>query len=105
MRMNDLGKEIKIDRERAGMTQDELKEKADIGQSYLSQIENGSKIPKPLTLKAIVNALEEKLDENLKDKYADMLKDIKNQQISLLVTGATTTIHKRDFKRIKDITT
>ena len=98
--MNDLGKEIKIDRERAGMTQDELKEKAYIGQSYLSQIENGSKIPKPLVLKAIANALEEKLNENLTDKYADMLKNIISKQISLLVTSATTTIH-----RIEDTST
>lgn len=54
----DIGNTIKELRRQKGLKQNELAEKAQITQAYLSKIENNSKEPTISSLKAIANSLD-----------------------------------------------
>ena len=53
----ELGKKIRQLRFKAGLTQEQLAEKVDIGTTYLSDIERGAKFPSFSLFIKIVNAL------------------------------------------------
>ena len=58
-----LGKNIKIFRDRRGLSQADLAEKADISIPFLSSIERGIKYPQPDMLAKIANSLGVKVNE------------------------------------------
>jgi len=52
-----ISKKIRAEREAAGLTQQQLAEKAGLGQSHISRLENGEHSPSHLTLEKIACAL------------------------------------------------
>jgi len=54
----ELGQALARAREKRGMTQRELAERANVSKTYLSQIENGKKEPLISTLRAIAAAID-----------------------------------------------
>ena len=62
-----LGKRIYEERRKRKMTQEQLAEKADIGQYYLGEVERGVKTPSLKVFVAIANSLEVSVDSLLRD--------------------------------------
>lgn len=54
----EIGKKIRYFRKRANMTQEKLGFESELGQKYISELENGKKMPTMRTLEKIAEALE-----------------------------------------------
>ncbi len=52
-----IGQRIRVNRQRIGMTQEELAEKADLHHTYIGQVERGEKNLTIVSLEKILNAL------------------------------------------------
>lgn len=61
-----IGENIRLNRDKAGMTQDELAEKVGISRNYVSDLENDRYIPSVKTLSKIAKVLNMNLDFLLK---------------------------------------
>lgn len=57
-----IGENIRLNRDKVGMTQDELAEKAGISRNYISDLENNRYIPSVKTLSKIAKVLNMNLD-------------------------------------------
>jgi transcriptional regulator with XRE-family HTH domain len=66
MELNNLGKRIKSERQKLGITQEELAEKVDISKNFMSLIENGKNMSVETLLK-IANAFGVSVDYLLSD--------------------------------------
>lgn len=65
-----FGKKIREARNKSGMTQEVLAEKADIGAVYLGEIERGIKIPSVSVFVKIIEALNVSADYILRDEIS-----------------------------------
>ena len=87
-----LGENVKIRRERKGLSQEQLAEKAGVSKNTISDIETGDKFARANTLVALAKALETEVYELLKpkditpdkaedivEKYYDVVKDALEQ--------------------------
>ena len=59
----EIGKKIKKYREKVGVTQEALAEKAGVRVATISRIENGHNEPYTITLKALADVLDVSVDE------------------------------------------
>lgn len=57
-----IGENIRLNRDKSGMTQDELAEKVGISRNYISDLENDRYIPSVKTLTKIARVLNMNLD-------------------------------------------
>ena len=57
-----IGENIRLNRDKSGMTQDELAEKVGISRNYISDLENDRYIPSVKTLTKIAKVLNMNLD-------------------------------------------
>ncbi len=93
-----LGHRIQINRERRGMKQEELAERAELSTNYISALERDMKKPSIDSFIRIANALQVSSDELLKDSL-DVQFDIRStdlgQRISML--------QPREKERILDV--
>lgn len=62
-----IGRRIKEARQKLGLTQEELGERARLHYSYIGQVERGNKVPSLKTLKKIALALNIRLEALLED--------------------------------------
>lgn len=78
-----LGKRIKEVRQKIGLTQEELGERAELHYSYIGQVERGNKLPSIKTLKKIAAALNIKLEALLEDtpSYETSSQNLLNREI------------------------
>ena len=58
-----MGERIRTCRESIGMTQEELAETCEVSRVYITQIEQGLKVPTVALLKTIADALNTSMDE------------------------------------------
>jgi transcriptional regulator with XRE-family HTH domain len=91
-----LGKNIKFFRNRKGLTQSVLAEKADISIIFLSSIERGSKFPQPDTLTRIAKVLDVEVFELFKG-------DLVPFDSKKLVTHLSKDIKKKINSALEDI--
>lgn len=66
----EIGKKIREARNKSGMTQEMLAEKADIGAVYLGEIERGIKMPRVSVFVKIIEALDISADYVLRDELS-----------------------------------
>lgn len=66
----ELGKKLRDARNKSGLTQETLAEKADIGVMYLGEIERGIKMPSLNTFIKIIEALDISADYILRDEIS-----------------------------------
>ena len=66
----EIGKKIREARNKSGMTQEMLAEKADIGTVYLGEIERGIKMPRVSVFVKIIEALDISADYVLRDELS-----------------------------------
>jgi len=78
-----IGKRIKEVRQKIGLTQEELGERAELHYSYIGQLERGNKLPSIKTLKKIAAALNIKLEALLEDvpTYETSSQNLLNREI------------------------
>ena len=55
--MNDIGKNIKFYRNKAGLTQEKLATRANVSTNYIALIEGGKRNPRPSTIDDIAKSL------------------------------------------------
>lgn len=70
MDKKELGKKIREARNKCGMTQEALAEKADIGAVYLGEIERGLKMPSVSVFIKLIEALDISADYILRDEVS-----------------------------------
>ncbi|MBP3330618.1 MAG: helix-turn-helix transcriptional regulator [Clostridia bacterium] len=70
MDKKELGKKIREARNKCGMTQENLAEKADIGAVYLGEIERGLKMPSVSVFIKLIEALDISADYILRDEVS-----------------------------------
>lgn len=56
--MRDVGRNIAVVRKRAGLSQDQLAERADLGVKFISRIERGVAVPSLTTMRSLASALQ-----------------------------------------------
>lgn len=72
---NELGKRIKISREKMGLTQQQLADACEIGLSYMGYIERGKRIGNVFLLSKIANVLQVSLDYLVYGESTSCVKD------------------------------
>jgi transcriptional regulator with XRE-family HTH domain len=99
-----LARNFKVNRQKLGLTQEQLAEKADVSTHYIAMIETCNKYPKPEMLERLAKALEveshqlfnapDALDESLERLHQAIVTDMKRivreaVQETLAKTGAS----------------
>lgn len=93
----EIGKRIKIKRQKINLTQEKLSEIIDVSPSYISEIERGSSIPSLATICKIADTLDCNLDyitfgittKNIDHTLSEILKSIPKKNQSLYINLCT----------------
>ena len=106
--MNKIGLKFKLKRKRRGLTQSEFSKLLGIAQGYLSEIENGVKIPSNKLVLLHDHISRSQKEENYKQKYLELAKEhmtaleiiysLKQQLVSLDGTSNSFNNSKRKTK-------
>jgi len=101
----DLSNQIMEQRKRAGWSQEELAEKADLDRAFLSKIESASKLPSLASIIAIANALGVSANDLLVDSLDNTGASVDSDIHYLLLDcteaeSAIITRHAKELRRI-----
>lgn len=100
-----LGNRIKMLRERFGITQEELAEKAGISAKGLGELERGKGNPTLLTLEALANGLGITLSELFKFENEELTAEEIERQLHAMINSATETKRKVFLNLLKALST
>lgn len=81
-----LGHRLRAMRQRLGLTQEQLAERANLHYSYIGQVERGEKIPSLRTLKRLASAMHTSVDFFLEEPspYEHRLEALRQELLALL---------------------
>ncbi len=95
-----IGRRVKQCRERLGLTQEELAEKAGLTPNYISTVERGMSFPRCEKLIVLLNALEVSADEIFCD-VLDHTGEVKVSALSKELAGLSPDAQKRILQMVE----
>ena len=102
--MSQLGKKIKLKRKSLGLTQSEYSKLMGIAQGYLSEIENGVKIPSNKLVLLHDHISRSQKEENYKQKYLELAEEHMNALKEIFLLKQELASLKEPFDSLKNIT-
>ena len=102
--MYQTGKRIKLKRKSLGLTQSEYSKLMGIAQGYLSEIENGVKIPSNKLVLLHDHISRSQKEENYKQKYLELAEEHMNALKEIFLLKQELASLKEPFDSLKNIT-